>query len=846
MESIIFRQVWGSSRRLGWIGRLTLALTVGVVGILCPVALGQPAPDPQGQEAPSPGNEEVQDAPDVEPASPSLLDLDTLAPESPGSGLRLDLQAKTLQGLPANMAAMILGGRQGGQVTLVPLAVPILLPNGSASGPDGEPPRAAVALLVEIDGPSLFGPTPAVEPEVQIFAYALTANNEVAGFLSQTLTLDLAELGEAVFAGGLKFAGHLELPPGDYTLRVLVHEPTSQRFGLSRIEVTVPTRATLLTPLVEEPAESPWLMVGEAPHGAMGALDLGRVLELAGSPMPSALPLLRGREVPMDLLLFGAAGSSLPAELDVEVTGRGEGGGEGTASGPLAARVISRQATALPGLERLRVGVPLEALASGSYRLRFSLANLNGAATTSAELPVVVLPSNDTASLWTDIQRRLAGDAAVSLDMTEVDRRRRGRQQRAREAVAGAYRQVLLRLANGERDAALENLVQIEREVLESGQEAPMALLVEAEDMVLQGLADADPQALLPVMMLHGRAYDIYLRDLSLGLSTYSRDKAIAVTELYAERVASQWNRRLKDDRDNPRLRAQAEEEIASARRIAANALASFGAYLQTAQVRMAGRALLRRALELDPENAAAMIHLAAGLEKTGDYLESVAVLERLIEIDPKAPEGRLRLGVNLRRLEREEASMRVLSGLLSENNPDWVLAVAYQEMAAQQLKQGHTARAVTTLEQAVGRLPAEERLLIQLAYALDRSGDTARARQMVVRLQPESATGPRVTVVPTEGSDEMLAPETPAVDTRDDTGLLASGARDDGAGPPGSPRHRYNRWPESDLTSSGSSLSQAAMARLTSLGNALAQMPALTDLDRPTNRRANRRRENR
>ena len=664
-------------------------------------------------------------------------------------------------------------------MALAPLAMPVLIPTGDAAG------KAAVALLLEIDGRGLLGPSPPPTPQVEIYAYALNAADEVVGFLAQSVVLDLEQVGEAVFVGGLKFTGHLELPPGDYTLRLLVHEPAGQRFGLARTEVSVPRRAALLTPLAAETPEAPWLTVGEAPHDEMGALDLGRALELADLPMPSALPLLRGDEARLDLLLYGAAGAALPATLGVEVIDV-----EGAAAGELQARVIDRQATGLPALERVRLGLPLASLESGSYTFRFVTPSLGGAAARSAALPAVVLRGATADNLWTDIQHRLSGEtAAPGLDLEQVAQRRRGRQRRVREAVADAYRQVLERLADGDRSGALSGLVGVEREVLASGQEAPQALLDEAEGMVLDALAAAQPQAMLPLVTLHGRAYDVYREELDFGLSTHARETAIAIAERYAVEVQQRAAEQRNANRRNAAAVADAEAEIATARTLASDALASFGAYLQTAQVRTTGRALLRRALEIDPQNRSALINLATGLEKTGDYEESVRVLERLVALDPKSPEGRLRLAVNLRRLGNRNRAAEGLRGLVSEDNPRWVLAVAYEELASMQLDDGRPREAVALLDAAVGRLPGEGRLLIQLAYALDRAGDTARSRQVLARLGP---------------TDE----------DRD-----------------GSPRHQYNRWPSSDLMDPGSPLQQAGMVRLPALGSALAAMPDAEEL---------------
>jgi tetratricopeptide (TPR) repeat protein len=727
-------------------------------------AAGQVEPEEVGAEAPEAQAGEAAPAAENAP----LLELDDLAADDAGEALPVAFRARPLHGLPAGMAALMVGGREGGQVALAPLAMPVLMPGDATA-------KAAVALLVEIDGRSLLGPDPPPEPEVQIYAYALNPRNEVAGFLAQAVVLDLTQVGEAVFVGGLKFTGHLELAPGDYTLRLLVHEPASQRFGLAKVEVSVPQRAALLTPLVAESPEAPWLIVGEAQHGDMGALDLGRALALAGAPMPSALPLLRGDEARVDLLVYGAAGAALPDPLPVRAEDL-----EGRPAGELPARVLGREATGLPGIERLRLGVPLTSLESGSYLLRAAAPSLGGAESVSAALPAVVLRGSSTDELWTDIQHRLSGDTAIaSLDLEEVARRRRGRQQRVRETVADAYRQALQRLADGDRAGALAGLVQVEREVLSSGQEAPLTLLLEAERMVLDALAAYEPQALLPVANLHGRAYDHYRENLDFGLSTHARETSIATAERFAAEVRQRAGRR-------GRRAGVSAEEAETAQALASDSLAAFGAYLQTAQVRTTGRALLRRALELDPDNRSALIHLATGLEKTGDYDESIRVLERLVAADPKSPEGRLRLAVNHRRLGRTGPATALLRDLVREDNPPWVLAVAYQELASMLLDAGSAGDAVALLDAAVGRLPGEGRLLIQLAYALDRAGSPARAREVLARLSP---------------------------------------AADDPTGD-GSPRHRYNRWPDVDLMRPDSPLQQAGMVRLPALGGALAAMP--------------------
>lgn len=756
---------------------------------------------PEGERSPEPAVEAAAPAPgDSAPGDRPLLDLDRLAEEeaAASAGIPFGLRARPLHGLPAGMAALLVGGREGGQIVIAPLAFPVLVPRPEATGSTGEAgeaagesaadragegsppgavdaeasaagadaaetgpavPRAAVALIVEVDGPSLLGSDPGPTPRVELYAYAVTGDGEVAGFLSQSFELDLAEIGEAVFVGGVKFLGHLELPPGDYSLRILVHEPSSQRFGLSAVDLRVPTEPALTAALVAEPLEAPWFLVAEAPHGELGALEPGKLLALAGIAMPSALPLLHGDAARFEVLTHATEGRDLPPRLTVAVSD-GEGGG-----GELVAEVTARQPTGLPRVERLSLEVPFGDLGSGSYFVSTAAEGLGA----TPQRGVVVLRGDTTATLWPDVLRQISGDApAATLDLEEVRKRRRGRQRRVRLAVADAYRRVLGRLADADRQGALDGLAEIEGQVMASGEEAPLELLFEAETVIVDALAVAEPQSLLPLMLLHSRAYDRYRDELDYGLSTHSRRMAVAVAERYATEAAAD---------------AASDEDRETILSLASSSLASFGAYLQRAQVRVTGRRLLQRALELDAGNYFALLHLATGYERTGDYEEAARTFRRLVEVDPKSPEGRLRLAVNLERLDRRDEAAELLRRLVAEVNPDWVLAVAYQELASMLQDRGRHEEAAALLGQAVGRLPDENRLRIQLAYAQDRAGRLAEARETLVRVSPR-------------------APDSP------------------------SPRHLYNSWPETGVTETTESLEEAAMIRLPSLGAVLSTMP--------------------
>jgi len=130
---------------------------------------------------------------------------------------------------------------------------------------------------------------------------------------------------------------------------------------------------------------------------------------------------------------------------------------------------------------------------------------------------------------------------------------------------------------------------------------------------------------------------------------------------------------------------------------------------------------LFRRALELYPDNTAALIAMAANMERVGQYDRAVQYLESLLKVQPGNPEGRLRLAVNLMRAGMERKGVELLRACAGEGNPAWVRAVAYQELALGFMKAERFDQAERLLREALAAVPAEEGLTIQLAYTLDR-----------------------------------------------------------------------------------------------------------------------------
>ena len=130
--------------------------------------------------------------------------------------------------------------------------------------------KAYVPVLIAVDGPSLLaGPQPAALP-VEIYAYALDEGGAVHDFFTQTIGLDLAKAGSPLRQSGLQFFGHLDLMPGDYSLRVLVRNGASGISGLKVLPLHVPAfgqgEPFLLPPLLPTAAGNA-LLVHEEPRG---------------------------------------------------------------------------------------------------------------------------------------------------------------------------------------------------------------------------------------------------------------------------------------------------------------------------------------------------------------------------------------------------------------------------------------------------------------------------------------------------------------------------------------------------------------------------------------------------
>ena len=231
--------------------------------------------------------------------------------------------------------------------------------------------KAYVPVLIEADGPALLGSQPPATLPVEVYVYALDAAGAIQDFLYQSLGLDLAKADPKLRQGGLKFFGHLDLPPGEYSVRTLVRNGASGAFSLRVVPVTVPAFGqgpALLPPLFPDPAPR-WMIVREAPRGPQ--VDYPFMARQQPYVPASRPALAAGKEVPMALVGYDlGAGDLKVAARVLAADGREVGSG--------GVRIVQREATAAGGPDRLLAAFRPPLLPPGEYTLRVTVTGAAG------------------------------------------------------------------------------------------------------------------------------------------------------------------------------------------------------------------------------------------------------------------------------------------------------------------------------------------------------------------------------------------------------------------------------------------------------------------------------------
>jgi VWFA-related protein len=173
--------------------------------------------------------------------------------------------------------------------------------------------RAYVPVLLEIDGRLLLAGAPASREtlDLEIYGYATRPTGEIADFFVHALGRRLAEIRADLLAGGLRYWGHFDLPPGRYTARVMVRDRQSGSHALAHRAISVPapesSEGVLLPPLFPESPER-WVLARE--NDERRRHDVPYPFLAGGRPfIPAARPVVPSKGLtPFLLRSFNLAG----------------------------------------------------------------------------------------------------------------------------------------------------------------------------------------------------------------------------------------------------------------------------------------------------------------------------------------------------------------------------------------------------------------------------------------------------------------------------------------------------------------------------------------------------------
>ena len=236
---------------------------------------------------------------------------------------------------------------------------------------------AYLPIIVEVKGSDLLAGQEGDRLQVELYTYASNQFGEMKDFFTQMVTLDLSRGREMFEATGLKYYGHLDLPPGSYQLRVLVRNAQSGRTGVETISVEVPeydqAQAVLLPPFFLENGKN-WFLVRENASTEYRE-TIVYPFTINGEPyIPAALPSLEAqKEATVCLVAYNLGEGEILLNSTIIAD-------DGTTidSGVLALK--ERTITGIEGLDKLLATFRSDGLEAGSYTLEVALSNLSSGA----------------------------------------------------------------------------------------------------------------------------------------------------------------------------------------------------------------------------------------------------------------------------------------------------------------------------------------------------------------------------------------------------------------------------------------------------------------------------------
>lgn len=248
---------------------------------------------------------------------------------------------------------------------------------------------AYVPVIIEVPGRKLLDGHSADRLNVEFYAYVNDRKGAMLDYFSEVVSMEIGRGRQGLQQGGIKYYGHFDLSPGDYSVRVLVRNADTGRTVVSLMQVEVPAYTVddpvLLPPFFMEEQRS-WILVRESSE-VSGRQTVVYPFTVKGEPyVPSAKPMLK-LESQARLCLVAYNLSPGHVAVDVQVTGA-----DGTAlPGGRIAGTVERTATGISGVDKLLATFEPTGLVAGDYVLQVGVTNPSTGLKELSSLPFQVV-----------------------------------------------------------------------------------------------------------------------------------------------------------------------------------------------------------------------------------------------------------------------------------------------------------------------------------------------------------------------------------------------------------------------------------------------------------------------
>lgn len=235
---------------------------------------------------------------------------------------------------------------------------------------------AQAPVVLEIDGKSLVADSIDREIPTDFYIYAFDDKDSIRDFAYQRVTFDLSKLRTKLEAKGVKFYSTLLLPPGDFSLRVLVRTAAG-RSGFTTARVHVPAEGEALAAPVFFDESPGWVMVKAQDRPSKPEYPF-----MAGDTafVPAARAVIAtGAPYTVALMTYNVAPDNVRVEAQLE---------GGSSPQPLILSFLGRTPPDPDGGVKLMYELKPPRLTSGEYQLVMSVHTPDGAK--NVMLPVEV------------------------------------------------------------------------------------------------------------------------------------------------------------------------------------------------------------------------------------------------------------------------------------------------------------------------------------------------------------------------------------------------------------------------------------------------------------------------